>query len=187
MTGGRWFVTIGLMDSGNRGRNILIGIVTFVVVILLIVYFVRRRQSPNIINVNSPLPTSTSSYQQELQNNFGITVPSNAITADLKDSTGGNQVGLATEETNNGQYTYTVIANLEDPTTGYFYNGWLVRGKQGDSNFDAVNLGKLNLAKGGWIISYTSYKDLSDHKSVWVTLSRGISNFSDQHVLEGSF
>lgn len=180
------FVTIGLMDSENRNRNILVGIVFLIVVILIVIFLIRRKQ-PEIINVNSPLPTATTSYEQKLQNDFGITVPTTAVKTDLSDVSGGSQMGIATKDRDNGQNVYTIIANLNDPQQGYFYQGWLVRGNLGESNYDLVNLGRLTSGKGGWIVSYSTTNDLSDHKSVWVTLESFSTNTPHQHVLEGSF
>jgi len=175
------------MNTNNGVRNVLVGLVVFIVLVLLIVFLIRRGQ-----NVSSPvtssLPTPVSLYRQQLQNNFGITVPTNAVTADLKDVTGGNQMGLATLDKNAGVNDYTVLANLDDPTSGYFYQAWLVRGTSGSSSFDLISLGTLSLAKGGWLTDYRSSKDLSDHKTVWITLERyNTTTPAGKHILEGSF
>jgi hypothetical protein len=90
-------------------------------------------------------------------------------------------MGLATLENQNGKFVYTVIANLEDPTPGYFYQAWIVNGK------DNVSLGQLSVEKGGWITNFTSSKDLSDHKTIWITLERANDNIPEMHILEGSF
>ncbi len=165
------------MESGDRARNVLVGIVIIIIIILVAVFFIRRQQSLNIITVASPLPTLPSTYQQDLQNNFGITVPSDAKKADLRDVTGNNQMGLVTLEKQN----YTVIANLEDPTPPYFYQAWLVKDN------DIVSLGKLDIAKGGWMVNYSASRDLSDHKMVWITYERVLDNTPEKHILEGSF
>lgn len=168
------------MNSGNRVRNILFGVAAFAVVLVVIVFLLRRGRQPSIINVSTPLPTPISNYRQELQNNFGITVPNSAISASLKDVSGGVQEGIAIYDKSNGQFVYTIIASLNEARPGYFYQGFLVRGKPGDNNFDMVSLGRLEIAKGGYIVNYTSSKDLLDHKDVWVVLG-------DKHILEGSF
>jgi hypothetical protein len=164
----------------NKRREILTGIAIFIIFFLVAVFLIRRHQDA-VITVESPLPTSVSLYQQQLQNNFGITVPDNAKKADLKDVSGANQMGLATLENQNGKFVYTVIANLEDPTPGYFYQAWIVNGK------DNVSLGQLSVEKGGWITNFTSSKDLSDHKTIWITLERANDNIPEMHILEGSF
>ncbi len=170
-------------EDTNRSRNILIGVVVVIIIVLVAIFFIRRNQdsSSNLVNKNIPFPTPISSFQQSLQNNFGITIPSAATKADLVDVTGGGQVGLVTLEKSNGQNSYTVIANLEDPNRGYFYQAWLVNGNE------TISLGKLSIAKGGWLTNFNSSKDLSDHKKVWVTLERSDDSTPEKHILEGSF
>lgn len=168
------------MNREDRTRNILIGIVLVIIIILLAIFLLRRRNE-NIIKVNSPLPTPVSQFQEDLQNNFGITVPTSAVKGDLKDVSGGNQMGLVTLDKVGNQNQYTVIANLADPLPGYFYEAWLVNGN------DYVGLGKLVTAKGGWIVNYSTGRDLSDHKTVWVTLEKVNDNTPEKHILEGSF
>lgn len=175
------------MERENRGRNILIIAVIFIVIILVIIFLIRRNRNANTLSLNSALPTPTSNYQQELKDNFGIVLPTNAIKADLKDVNGGNQMGLATKDLENGQSSYAIIANLEDPATGNFYQAWLIRGKEGDTDYDLVSLGKLYLAKGGWMVTYTTGKDLSDHKTVLITSESTFDNTPEKHILEGSF
>lgn len=178
------------MNTTDGARNVLVGIVVFIVVVLIILFLVRRSQNSSsvAVPVYSPLPTSLSLYRQQLQNNFGITVPSSATTADLKDVTGGNQMGLTTLDKSAGVNDYTVLANLNDPNAGYFYQAWLVRGTTGSSDFDVISLGTLSIAKGGWLIDYKSSKDLSDHKTVWITEERYATNTpAGKHILEGFF
>jgi hypothetical protein len=181
------FDTIGSMNPSNRSRDILVGVVVIILVILVAVFLIRRRQAANVVTNSSPLPTPVSEFQQNLENNFGITVPSTATKADLTDTTGGGQMGLVTADKTNGQNSYTVIANLETPASGYFYQAWLVRGSQGDTNYEPVLLGNLNVAKGGWLVNYVTPRDLSDHKSVWITLEKVNDQIPEKHILEGSF
>jgi hypothetical protein len=182
------FDTIGSMNPSNRSRDILVGVVVIILVILVAVFLIRRRQAANVLTNSSPLPTPVSQFQQNLQTNFGITVPPTAVKADMKDVSGGNQVGLTTEDkTTSNEHTYTVIANLEDPASGSFYEAWLVRGKPGDANYEPVSLGKLTVAKGGWLVNYTTAKDLSDHKTIWITLEKTNDQVPEKHILEGAF
>lgn len=175
------------MERENRGRNILITAVIFIITVLIVIFLIRRSRNTNNLSLNPILPTPTSNFQQELKDNFGIVVPTNATKIDLNDVSGGNQIGLATLDKENNQNVYSVIANLEDPTSGYFYQAWLVRGSVGDANYDLVSLGKLYLAKGGWMTSYTTTKDLSDHKTIWVTSEKTFDSAPEKHILEGSF
>jgi len=174
-------VTIGLMGSNDRARNILVGVVVLIIIVLVAVFLIRRRGAENLISVNSPLPTPVSTFQENLQNDFGITLPATATKADLHDVNGGSRAGILTKDNEAGQYVYTVIADLEDPAPGYFYQAWLVK----DSDY--VSLGKLSIAKGGWMVTMRTTRDLSDHRSVWVTSEKVFDNTPETHVLEGSF
>lgn len=169
-------VTIGRMKG--RGRDIAIGIVILIVG-LLVIYLFRHRSATNPIA--SPVPTQISAFQQSLQNNFNITVPDNVAKADLKNTTDSQVQGIATADTQNGKHAYTVIADLEDPAPGYFYEGWLVNGN------DMVPMGILYSGKGGWMVTLDTAKDLGDHKTVWVTLERINDKTPEKHILEGSF
>src|SRR6266404_3857775 len=174
------------MESGsNRSRNILIGVVVIIIIILSAIFLIRRAQSSNQNSLNLPTFTPISQFQQQLQTNFGIKVPASAVKADLVDINRGNQMGLVTLDKSNGQNVYTVIANLNDPSSGYFYQAWLIN--DSTKTADIISLGKLNLAKGGWLVNYSSIKDLSDHKKVWVTLEKIADNTPEKHILEGSF
>lgn len=166
------------MREDNQ-RNILIGIAVIIIIILLVIFLVRRRQQSPLITVNSPLPTPTTSFEDNLQNNFGITVPTNATRADLKDVTGKNQMGLLTIDKENGQSKYTVIANLEEPAGGSFYQAWLVNGT------NRISLGKLSVAKAGWMVNYDTATDLSSYKTIWITLEKVNDANPETHILEG--
>lgn len=165
----------------DKTRDVLVGVAVLIIFILIAIFLIRRNPNTSVSDLNSPLPTPVSAFQQNLQNNFGITVPSSALKSDLKDVTGANQIGLVTLDKTSGNNIYTVIANLENPASGYFYQAWLVNGN------DTISLGKLVVAKGGWLVNYTTSKDLSDHKSVWVTLEKTNDNTPEKHILEGSF
>ncbi|SRR5258708_7551801 len=168
--------------SKDKRRDTLIGLAVAIVIILVVIFLVRRHQEAiNSVVVSSPIPTPVSVYQQQLKDNFGIVVPDTAVKADLKDVSGGSQMGLATLDKQNGQNVYTILANLDDPATGYFYQAWLVNGN------NVISLGQLNIEKGGWLVNYSTLKDLSDHKNVWVTLERVNDNTPEKHILEGSF
>src|SRR5260221_3050667 len=166
--------------NNNKRRDTLVGLAVLILIVLVVIFLVRRHQDA-ITPFSSPVPTTVSVYQQQLKNNFGIVVPDTAIKADLKDVSGGNQVGLATLDKATGQNVYTVLANLEDPTPGYFYQAWLVNGN------NTISLGQLSIEKGGWLVNYTSSKDLSDHKTVIVTLEKYNDSTPEKHILEGSF
>lgn len=167
------------MRAEDRSRNIIIGIVFVIIILLLVVYLARKRQADSTLPTFSPIPTPVTSFESQIKNNFGLTLPVNAVKADLKDVTGGNQVGLATFDSSNN--TYTILANLETPVIGYFYQAWLT------NNSDAISLGQLSLAKGGWLTNFKSNKNITDHKQVLITLEKISDTTPEKHILEGSF
>jgi hypothetical protein len=112
-------------------------------------------------------PSATPSVQEQLQNKFnGLVVPKDTESADLKDVSGGNAIGLATRS--------EILADLPTPPVGENYQGWLE-----DSSGNTILLGTLKTAKGGWILSYDSSK-YPGYNKIIVTLG-------EKHILEGSF
>lgn len=169
----------------NNRRDILIGAAILVIVILGI-YLIRRPKTGTTAVV-SPLPSAISEFEQKLQRDFNIKVPDNVEKIELKDVTGGSLTGIATRNYENSTFNHTVIADLPDPDPGYFYQGWLVRGNPGDSNYSAISTGRLTSEKGGWMVNYKVNKDLRDYKKVVVTLERVYDNIPEKHILESSF
>ncbi len=164
-------------------RDILIGVLILLVV-LGGIYLIRRQKA-----TPAPLPTPTpiSNFEQNLKDQFNITVPDNVQKATLKDVTGGQGEGLATRNFENSKFTFTVLANLEDPAPGTSYEVWLERGNPSDANYDIALAGIARIAKGGYLLDYESTKDLSDHNKVIVTLEKVLDIKPEQHILEGSF
>ncbi len=163
-------------------RDIVIGIVILVIV-LGGIYLVRRQKTPAPL----PTPTPVSEFEQNLKDRFNITVPENVEKATLKDVNGQAGEGLATRNFENQKFTFTALANLEDPKPGYFYQVWLVRGTPQDANYNILSLGTMRLAKGGYLLEYESFKDYSDYQNVIVTLERALGAKPQERILEGSF
>lgn len=162
----------------GKGRDIVIGLVILILVVLGI-YFLSHRKPT--LPPSNPVPTPVSKFEQNLENTFNIKVPDNVVKADLKNTTDGTSQGVTTQDYQNGKYSYTVIADLEDPQPGYFYQAWLVNGN------DTVLMGTLYQGKGGWMVTLDTPKNLNDHKTVWVTLEKVNDKNPEKHILEGSF
>jgi len=75
----------------------------------------------------------------------------------------------------------TILAGLPDPKTGYFYQGWIVNGTT------YLSLGKLRVAKGGYLVDFRSTTNYSNIKNVVVTLEKVFNNTPETRILEGSF
>lgn len=163
-----------------KARDIVIGLVILAVLATSIVV-IRRARAPKTV------PTSTPSVEQKLEKSFNFEIPDDVERAELKDVSGGTGSGIATRKYEAGRFSHTVLADLPDPAAGTFYEGWLVRGKEGDSNFAYISTGKLRVAKGGFLLEFESGKDYSEYKGVVVTLEKVNDVKPETHTLEGSF
>ena len=144
--------------------------------------FLRKPEAPGLeVTENTPQITD------EMKSSFGVLIDDNAEKTELVDVTGGMASAIATRIYENGVFTHAVLADLPDPTSGTFYEGWLVRGKAGDSDFDFISTGKMQLAKGGYVLEFESQTDLSDYAGVVVTLETKLDDVPEEHILEGSF
>ncbi|KKU04221.1 MAG: hypothetical protein UX88_C0002G0036 [Candidatus Woesebacteria bacterium GW2011_GWC2_47_16] len=162
-----------------RRREIVIGLIILAVVAGAIVWIRRTRTQ------EEPLPTP--SIEEKIERTFNLEIPEDVERADLNDVTGGTGSGIATRKYESGRFSHTVLADLPDPTAGYFYEGWLVRGKEGDANFAFISTGRMRVAKGGYLLEFTSSTDYSAYNGVVVTLERVDDKKPETHILEGSF
>lgn len=163
----------------NR-RDIVIGLIVLLVVIGLI-YWTRRPKTPSITT------TPTPSTESKLEDAFKLTIPEDVDKAELKDVSGGTGSGIATRKFESGRFEHMVLADLPDPATGTFYEGWLVRGKEGGADFAFISTGRMRIAKGGYLLEFNSSKDYSDYKGVIVTSEKVDDKKPEKHILEGSF
>lgn len=164
----------------NR-RDIVIGIV-ILFALAGFIYFRAKRETPPELTVPQTLST-----EDTLEQKFGLTLPEDVDRAELKDVTGGDASGIATRKFENGRFTHTVLADLPDPAQGSFYEGWLVRGKEGDENFAFISTGKMKLAKGGYLLEFESTTDYSAYNNVVITQEKVFDATPETHILEGSF
>lgn len=169
--------------KSNR-RDLVIGLV-IIGGILGLIFWSRR----NEVKVSVTSPTATPQIVEEnLERSFNVTIPDNLEKTSLNDLTGGDSAALATHNKfENSTYEFTVLADLPDPASGFFYQVWLTRGKTGDANFATISLGKMRLAKGGWLLEYNSKTDYRDYKNVTISLERIFDNTIEKPVLQGSF
>lgn len=160
-------------------RDIIIGVIVLAVIAALVLYLRRPKTLPTTFSIPTP-----SSVQKNIEKTFNVQIPENVEKAEL---TGESGMGIATREFANGKYVYTILVNLDEPSSGNFYAGWLVRGKAGDSNYSVVSLGKLRVAKGGWLVDFESSVNYSDYKNVLVTLEKSLMGKPGKEILTGSF
>ncbi len=160
------------------------GVVTAVVILVIIVLgyalFATNKSS------NTQTPTNSS-----------VTTPNetpvfNKQTIQLNPVGGHTGAGTAAREIDsNSIFKHSVDVTLAELPSGKFYEGWLVRGKMGDSNFAFFSTGKLEKGNDGrWRTSYESPTSYLDYKTVVITLetaANGLDGKPEEHVLEGSF
>lgn len=161
----------------NR-RDIVIGL-GILLVVAGIVYFVRRPST-------TPIEIPEQTVEEKIEDRFKMQIPDDVDKTELSDVTGGSASGIATRDFTEGKFTHAVLADLPEPEGG-FYEGWLVRGEEGDVNFDFFSTGKLRIAKGGYVLEYTSAKDYSDYNKVVITFETVFDKTPEDHILEGSF
>ncbi len=142
------------------------------------------------IAVGTRNSTNKTSNNNVTNNSATSQVPKETIT--LAAVGGHTGSGTASREVSaSGKFEHTVDAVLNDPATSKFYEGWLVRGKMGDSNFAFFSTGKLDKdADGHWRSSFESSVNYIDYSTVVITLetlANGLDGKPEEHLLEGSF
>lgn len=150
-------------------KEVFIGL--FVVLVIFgIIFGVRKAREPKVKPLNIPTPTIT----QNLEDRFNLTIPTDVEKINLQAPSGFEGVGIATRKFTGGVFTHIIIADLPEPTSGS-YRAWLIK-----DDSAKISTGVSRLAKGGYILEFTSKVDYSDYKKVEVKLG-------DKVVLSGSF
>ncbi|HCR35925.1 hypothetical protein A2130_00165 [Candidatus Woesebacteria bacterium GWC2_33_12] len=153
----------------NR-KDILVGLVIVVVVVLGVLLF-KKLKTAKVLS--TPVPQEIS-FKNDIEDSFKFDIPDNVKTTELKDVSGSNGRGIATST--------EVLADIEDPVTGYFYEAWL----QGSNNQDLISLGKLRIAKGGWLLEYEGSK-YPEYKKIIISLEKVFDSNLEKRILEGTF
>jgi hypothetical protein len=150
-------------------KEIFVGL--FVILVIIgIIFGVRKARDAKVKPLVIPTPVET----QQLENKFNVTIPSDVEKINLKAAFGFEGVGIATRKFASGVFSHVIIADLPQPESGS-YQGWLIK----DDNTKILT-GTLRLAKGGYLLEFTSNTDYSDYKKVEARLG-------DNLVLSGSF
>lgn len=150
-------------------------VVTGFVIILILVfgYFIysRYRSSQNIPDVGL---NTQETAKKTIEEKFNISLDENSVFITLKDVSGGDASGIATEK--------EILVDLADPENGVFYQAWLA--KSDDEKI--ISLGKLQMAKGGWLINFDKNK-YQDFEKVIISQEKIFDNKIEMKVLEGTF
>ena len=95
--------------------------------------------------------------------------------------------GTATRIFADGTFIHTVNANISDPASGKFYEGWIVNMSLSPPFFST---GKLEKEGNRYKLNFTSNKDYSSYNNVVITeetKTNGLDGVPEAHVLEGEF
>ena len=149
-------------------KDIIIGFIIIAVVVSS-AFLYRKLKNPKISL--APTPASIS-FQKDLEDSFKYDIPDDAGSIELKDVSGENGRGIATKN--------EVLADIEDPATGYFYQAWT------EENGNFVSLGKLQMVKGGWLLDYSNLK-LDNAEKIVISLEKDYDAKMEKKILEGSF
>ncbi len=105
--------------------------------------------------------------------------------AALTDVSGGNGTGKAFVLRKDGKLYFTASANLADPATGTFYEGWLV--VKGSNPPKYIDTGKLTKQKdGSFEVSYSSDNLYEGYDMVVITWEQVDDQKPEKHILEGT-
>ncbi|MFC1625898.1 anti-sigma factor [Patescibacteria group bacterium] len=146
----------------NR-KDIITGLI--VVIILAVVIFLFKRGKDNL---QVPQETNVPSVEENIQSAFNIEIPEGVEKMELKDISGGDASGIATKD--------TVLADLPEPGSGYFYQVWV------EKDGELTSLGKMWMVKGGYL-----FNGKIDEQKVVVSKEKVLDATPETKILEGSF
>ncbi|HTK03231.1 MAG TPA: hypothetical protein VL401_00485 [Alphaproteobacteria bacterium] len=144
-----------------KRREVIIALIIFIILVTAVVLIKKSLNKKLLVT-----PVATPSIQQRIDDNFpGLVIPNDIEKAELKDVSGGDNMGIATRT--------EILANLPDLKSGQYYQVWLSNGVK------QILLGNMRIAKAGWLLEYKS-SDYPGYNKIIVTLN-------NTPVLEGSF
>lgn len=159
-------------------RDMVIGIVVLLFV-AGIIYWLQRNRVDEMVKVPE---TNIQEVEDTLEEKFNVEIPEDVEKVELVDSSGGNASGVAVRKFENGVFSHTVLADLPKLGETKTYMSWLE-----DSNGEIVNVGILTIAKGGFVLDFTSTTDYMSYNKVFVTKETNSDSTPETKVLEGEF
>lgn len=146
-------------------------------------YYFYNQDNSSDTNLEADIESVMKKFEESL-----ITgIPEDSEKINLKDVVGGVSSGIATRLVVNGDFSHYVVADLPEPEGSTFYEGWLVRGELGDSNFKFISTGRMSSVKGGYVLNFESSIDYTDFDQAVITLETISDETPEKHILEGSF
>ena len=150
----------------NR-NDVVVGLIILAILAGLIYWFrTRGTETPTLPEV------TIEEREVDLENKFRVDIPDDIEKAELKAVAGKDGIGIATRD--------EILVDLPDPSAGSFYQAWL------EKDGKVVSLGKLRVAKGGWLIEYNS-ANYSGYNKVVISEEKVFDSKLETRVLEGSF
>ncbi len=162
-----------------KRKDIVIGLVVLAALAGIIYWFRKPEDEFKVPEIPS--------VEEKMEGFFNVEIPEDIEKAQLKDVIGGDALGIATRNYEKGTFVHVVLADLPSLEEGSFYEGWLIRGKEGDDDFDYISTGKMRLGKGGYLLEFESSTDYYSYQEVVITLEKTEDNLPEKHVLEGTF
>lgn len=147
-------------------RDVLIGLI-FIILIVVASLVYKKVKTPKPLEDDS---VNNISFLEEIKNDFRYDIPDDIKVAELKDVAGGDGRGIVTET--------EILADLIDPEVG-FYQVWV------EKDGEYVSLGKMRVAKGGWMIEYEKINSQFPVKFI-VSLEKTFDNKIETKILEGT-
>ncbi len=160
-----------------RRKDIIFGLL-FLAVFVGLFFFLKNRQPSKTIKVTETLPQ----VEENVEKRFRITIPDDVDKVELSSVSDIAGSAIATRKYESGKFTHMVLADLPDPEAGSFYEGWLVKE---DGSY--ISTGKMEIAKGGYLLEFQYPTDISSYNKVVVTLEKTADTKPEKYILEGSF
>lgn len=140
---------------------------------------------------STPRPETAETTQEttpiETQEESQIEVEVNMDTTALETVGDYEGSGRATRIFEDGEFTHTVVAILDDPSEGKFYEGWLVTKTP---ELDFISTGRLTKSGSNYTLEFRIDEDYSEYNEVVITEeteANGLDGIPEDHVLEGAF
>ncbi len=150
-------------------------------------YFINQQPEEEVDDPDVQFSQDTTDEtQRQIEEKFNTQVPEGADRAELKSNDIEGRA-LATRETTGEATIISILADIPDPTAGSFYQAWIIRGEERDENFDRISLGRLRVAKGGFVTEFTSERDLSEYNNLLISRETTQDSEPEETALEGSF
>jgi len=165
-----------------KTKDLIVGIVILAILGVVIYFWQTNKRELQV-----PEPTTNPLVQEEIEERFNVVLPEDAEKIQLNDAKGEDATAIATRSFTDENFTLTILASLPVPKEGSYYQGWIVRGEEGESDYAVLTLGRLSVAKGGYVLEFEASKDYSNYDKVVVSEELVPDKEIEEIVLEGSF